>query len=353
MSRIQIEQVNHTYDGAVYALEDVDITFEDGRTYALLGPSGCGKTTMLNIISGLVRPTAGRVRLDDRDVTDVPTVGRNIAQVFQFPVVYQTKTVYSNLAFPLECRNWDRARIRSRVGEIADLLGLADRLHQPARRLTADEKQLVSLGRGLVRDDVAGLLMDEPLTVIDPQLKAELRVRIKQANEKTRNTVIYVTHDQNEAMTFADEVLVMRSGRVVQAGSAEDLFEYPRDTYVGTFIGSPGMNFLKAERKRKQVVVGGVAIPFDVPLDELSTTGDIMIGIRPEHLSFSESAELAVPVKVVDAEDHGTFRVLDIEIGTEHAKMKITRDTPIPHDQTWVTCSPQKIRLYRDGELVS
>ncbi len=157
------------------------------------------------------------MRLGERDVTRAAIADRNIAQVFQFPVVYRSKTVFGNLAFPLKCRNWDKARIERRVSEVAELLGLTARLGRSARSLTADEKQLISLGRGLVRDDVAALLMDEPLTVIDPQMKFDLRRRIKQANERTRHTVIYVTHDQNEAMTFADEILVMQAGRVIHA----------------------------------------------------------------------------------------------------------------------------------------
>ena len=158
MSRIHLRELGHSYADGVYALKPTDLVFEHGKTYALLGPSGCGKTTMLNIISGLLQPSEGRVFFDEQDMTVVPTVKRNIAQVFQFPVVYQSKTVFENLAFPLQCRSWERSRITPRVNEIADMLGLTSRLGRPARDLTVDEKQLISLGRGLVRDDVAAIL---------------------------------------------------------------------------------------------------------------------------------------------------------------------------------------------------
>ncbi len=353
MARIHLDHVGHAYGGTVYALEKADILFEDGKSYALLGPSGCGKTTMLNIISGLLYPSLGRVLLGSEDVTRVPTARRNIAQVFQFPVVYQSKNVYENLAFPLRCRNWDTGRIRSRVGEIAELLGLTSRLGQSARRLTADEKQLISLGRGLVRDDVAALLMDEPLTVIDPQMKSELRRKIKQANDVTRHTVIYVTHDQNEAMTFADEILVMSAGRVVQRGTPKELFERPRDVYVGTFIGSPGMNFLKAERQGEGIAVGGVPVSLANRIGDLPSAAEIMIGIRPEHLAFARDDESGVPVTILASHDHGSVRVLDIAVGTARAKMKIARGISVPAGQVRLAFPKGRVRLYADGILVS
>ena len=260
MAQITLSGVGHTYGKAssdeAWALEPLDLVWENGNTYALLGPSGCGKTTMLNIISGLVKPTRGRILFDTRDVTNVPTAKRNIAQVFQFPVIYRSMSVHDNLAFPLVCRKWPRDRIEQKVAEVAEVLDLGRQLHRPARSFTAAEKQLISLGRGLVREDVAALLMDEPLTVIDPQFKFFLRRKLREITERFRLTVIYVTHDQNEAMTFASEVVVMTNGRVVQRGSPEELFEYPRTTYVGYFIGSPAMNLFPASTDGTALVFG-------------------------------------------------------------------------------------------------
>jgi glycerol transport system ATP-binding protein len=231
-----------------YALLPLAMSFADGGAYALLGPSGCGKTTLLNIVSGLVRPSRGTVKFDGIDVTARTPQQRNIAQVFQFPVIYDTMTVAENLAFPLRNRGVAADRIARRVGQIAEMLELSGQLNMRAAGLAADAKQKISLGRGLVRDDVSAVLFDEPLTVIDPHLKWQLRRKLKQIHQELKLTLIYVTHDQVEALTFAERVVVMTRGRAVQTGSASELFDRPQHTFVGHFIGSPGMNFLQVHR---------------------------------------------------------------------------------------------------------
>ncbi len=250
MSRIDLD-LAHSYKATPKSDEDwallpLRMAFEDGGAYALLGPSGCGKTTMLNIVSGLITPSHGTVRFDGADVTHATPQQRNIAQVFQFPVIYDTMTVAENLAFPLRNRGVAPERIRARVGVIAEMLELSGQLNQRAAGLSADEKQKISLGRGLVREDVSAVLFDEPLTVIDPHLKWQLRRKLKQIHHELKLTLIYVTHDQVEALTFADQVVVMTRGKAVQVGSASQLFERPEHMFVGHFIGSPGMNFLPA-----------------------------------------------------------------------------------------------------------
>ncbi|MCC0040502.1 MAG: ABC transporter ATP-binding protein, partial [Brucellaceae bacterium] len=189
MARIQLDHIRHAYGAspaseADYALKEVDHTFEDGGAYALLGPSGCGKTTLLNIISGLLRASEGRLLFDGADVTDLSTQERNIAQVFQFPVVYDTMTVSDNLAFPLRNRGVPEAEVDRKVREIVEMIGLGDWAQKKARGLTADQKQKISLGRGLVRSDVNAILFDEPLTVIDPHMKWELRTQLKQLHRR-------------------------------------------------------------------------------------------------------------------------------------------------------------------------
>ena len=193
MAKIELSNISHTYNpndtNPTYALNPFSMTWENGKRYAILGPSGCGKTTMLNIVSGLVKPSKGKILFDENDVTDLITEERNIAQVFQFPVIYNTMTVYDNLAFPLRCRNFSDQKIEERVKSVSDTLRLSSFLKSPARKLTADQKQLISLGRGLVREDVAGVLMDEPLTVIDPDLKFRLRRNLKEINEQYKTTL--------------------------------------------------------------------------------------------------------------------------------------------------------------------
>src|SRR5215217_7468898 len=252
MARITLDRLAHSYlsdprGPEEYAVKEVHHVWDQGGAYALLGPSGCGKTTLLNIISGLVRPTRGRILFDERDITDLSTEARNIAQVFQFPVVYDTMTVRENLAFPLKNRRVPREAVAKRVDEIARLLDLTRVLERKARALSADQKQKISLGRGLVRPDVAAVLFDEPLTVIDPHLKWLLRRKLKQIHQQLRLSLLYVTHDQTEALTFADQVVVMSQGEVVQIGTPEQLFETPAHRFVGHFIGSPGMNFLACD----------------------------------------------------------------------------------------------------------
>src|SRR4030081_2876504 len=244
MAGIDLVDLAHSYSGNAadpesFALKPISMTWRQGGAYALLGPSGCGKTTLLNLISGIVIPSRGKILFDGADITPLSTQKRNIAQVFQFPVIYDTMTVGQNLAFPLKNRGVPQPEIDARVKEIAGLLDLSPYLWRKAQRLTADAKQKISLGRGLVRADVSAILFDEPLTVIDPELKWQLRSKLKALHRALDLTMIYVTHDQTEALTFADTVVVMHDGRVVQSGTPAELFDKPEHTFVGYFIGSP------------------------------------------------------------------------------------------------------------------
>jgi glycerol transport system ATP-binding protein len=266
------------------------MTWRQGGAYALLGPSGCGKTTLLNLISGIVTPSRGKILFDGVDITPLSTQKRNIAQVFQFPVIYDTMTVGQNLAFPLKNRGVPKAEIDARVAEIAHLLDLTPYLSRKATRLTADAKQKISLGRGLVRSDVAAVLFDEPLTVIDPELKWQLRSKLKALHRDLDLTMIYVTHDQTEALTFADTVVVMHDGRVVQSGTPAELFDKPAHTFVGYFIGSPGMNIVPAEVRGREARIDGHAIALDRSYDGLPAGARIEIGVRPEFVDVAPSA---------------------------------------------------------------
>ena len=256
MASITLDRLAHSYDpnpktDADFALKEIDYEWEDGGAYALLGPSGCGKTTLLNIISGLLVPSKGHIKFDGKDVTHLQPEERNIAQVFQFPVIYDTMTVRQNLAFPLLNRRVPRDEITKRVADMIEVLDLADKADRKARGLTADEKQKISLGRGLVRYDVNAILFDEPLTVIDPHMKWQLRTKLKDLHRQLGHTMIYVTHDQTEALTFADKVVVMYEGEVVQIGTPEELFDEPAHTFVGYFIGSPGYRVRSMGKPRR------------------------------------------------------------------------------------------------------
>lgn len=302
MAHITLKDIAHSYTGASdnpddYALKKLNLTWRDGGAYALLGPSGCGKTTLLNIISGLLIPTRGQVLFNDDDVTGLPTEQRNIAQIFQFPVIYDTMTVFQNLAFPLKNRGRNKKEIEPRVIEVAKMLGLEKDLYTKAQHLTADAKQKISLGRGLIRQSVNAILFDEPLTVIDPQLKWELRSQLKYLHKQFGFTMIYVTHDQTEALTFADEVIVLYEGEIVQVGTPEALFERPEHTFVGYFIGSPGMNIAPCELQGSKAIVEGYEIALGSTYEKQAASSKIEVGIRPEHLSLAppETAGLPVP----------------------------------------------------------
>ena len=289
MARIELD-LAHAYKqnpqrDEDYALLPLKMCFDDGGAYALLGPSGCGKTTLLNIVSGLVKPSHGGVKFDGTDVTARTPQQRNIAQVFQFPVIYDTMTVAQNLAFPLLNRQKSQRgltadKIKQRVGQIAEMLEMSGQLDMRAAGLAADAKQKISLGRGLVREDVSAVLFDEPLTVIDPHLKWQLRRKLKQIHHELKLTLIYVTHDQVEALTFADQVVVMTRGRAVQIGSASELFDWPQHTFVGHFIGSPGMNFLPANANGDAIEIAGRSMTLPAAAAGARALGDLTLGIR-------------------------------------------------------------------------
>lgn len=357
MARIMLDHLAHAYlpgprGPQDYALKEINHVWDQGGAYALLGPSGCGKTTLLNIISGLVHPTRGRIRFDERDVTDLPTEARNIAQVFQFPVVYDTMTVRENLAFPLRNRGVPRDRTTARVAEIARLLDLSRVLDRKASNLTADLKQKISLGRGLVRSDVAAILFDEPLTVIDPHLKWQLRSTLKEIHRALDLTMIYVTHDQTEALTFADRVVVMHEGAVVQTGTPDELFERPAHTFVGHFIGSPGMNILPCRVDGATAYVDGATIPLQRRYPALPPTGRIELGIRPEFAALRRSGD-GVRVRIRRIDDLGRARIARVELNGHRLAVSLPEDVTLDGDEATLVLDGRHIHLYADGHLVS
>ncbi|MCA3572537.1 MAG: ABC transporter ATP-binding protein [Aestuariivirga sp.] len=350
MAEIRIDKLRHSYMANPqseddYALKRLSLTWQDGGAYALLGPSGCGKTTLLNLISGLLTPTEGTISFNGRDVSHASPEERNIAQVFQFPVIYDTMTVYDNLAFPLRNRGVPEDEIKTRVGEIAEMLELTRTLNNRASGLTADGKQKISLGRGLVRSDVNVIMFDEPLTVIDPHLKWQLRSKLKELHLRTKRTMIYVTHDQTEALTFADQVVVMNQGEVVQSGTPIELFEMPQHTFVGHFIGSPGMNVLPCEVRGGRAVFGGEAI--SVGNGEKATgKGRTEIGVRPEFISLANSGIAAEVIRVADA---GRFRIVETRSHGHLVKLLVKEGEQVPTGQTFLAFDPEHTQIYEDG----
>lgn len=374
MAQINLNKIAHSYvkrptGDSDYALKLIDNIWDDGGAYALLGPSGCGKTTLLNIISGLLAPSKGRILFDGKDVTDLPPEKRNIAQVFQFPVLYDTMSVFDNLAFPLRNRGFDEAAVKKRVLEIAAVLDLTTALSKKAAGLAADAKQKISLGRGLVRSDVAAILFDEPLTVIDPNLKWQLRCKLKEIHEQLKLTFIYVTHDQVEALTFADKVVVMYDGEIVQIGTPQELFDNPGHKFVGYFIGSPGMNFIpckvdgniaviqdsKGVMIKNNVLAKSLGIPLNDSLSALAlkASGQLELGIRPLYLkAHTTEVQGSLKAKVKALQDHGNFQILTAILAGHTLKARLDEQEFKVAEDVWLEFPFDAIRLFAKERLL-
>ncbi len=361
MAKIELKGLAHSYlknphSDSDYALKTMNLTWDNGGAYALLGPSGCGKTTLLNIISGLIKPSQGHVLFDGKDVTQLSPEHRNIAQVFQFPVIYDTMTVFDNLAFPLRNRGMRGIELKKRVEHVAELLELTSDLKYRASGLTADAKQKVSLGRGLVRNDVTAILFDEPLTVIDPHLKWILRSKLKQIHSEFKHTFIYVTHDQIEALTFADQVVIMLDGRIVQTGTPQDLFENPLHTFVGFFIGSPGMNLIPCSVMNGFAILdNGEKIKLKQQLEnyQVSKNTEMVLGIRPEFVKIKQNkVEDSIPCRIKDIENLGTYKMATVLTGDIELKAKLHEDSDLAKGNAWLLFPPEQTKIYADQQLI-
>lgn len=357
MAKITLDKLAHSYlrdpkSDADFALKQIDYEWEDGGAYALLGPSGCGKTTLLNIISGLLIPSKGHVLFDTTDVTELSPEQRNIAQVFQFPVIYDTMTVEQNLAFPLINRGVEKSEVNKRVSEMLEILDLTDKARRRARGLSADEKQKISLGRGLVRYDVNAILFDEPLTVIDPHMKWQLRTQLKELHEQFNHTMIYVTHDQTEALTFADKVVVMYEGEVVQIGTPEQLFDEPEHTFVGYFIGSPGMNILPGSVSGNTITMADQS--FTLGRNYRDISGSTEIGIRPEFISITDANTAGahgLPLKVNAVENIGRHKIVRGSINGHRIDAVIQEDANVPAEP-YAVIDTNRLNVYENSHLV-
>ena len=354
MARITLSNLAHSYmknpkSPEDYALRKLNHEWEDGAAYALLGPSGCGKSTLLNIISGIITPSEGRILFNDDDVTFKDTADRNIAQVFQFPVVYDTMTVKQNLEFPLKNRGADPKYIAQRVASIARSIQVEDILNKKAQGLSADAKQKISLGRGMVREDVNAILLDEPLTVIDPHMKWELRTQLKALHKELKHTMIFVTHDQTEALTFADKVVLMKDGDVVQIGTPEELFEKPAHTFVGYFIGSPGMNVLDVQIQGDNAKLANDTIKLNQIYQE--THKKLELGIRPEFIELCEDG-MGIKIEISRIEDVAHHKIVRATYNNKKINIIVDEDTVITPTMSSMKFDMNKVNIYADSWLI-
>ena len=308
MASVTIASVKKRF-GEVEVLHGVDIDIADGSFAVLVGPSGCGKSTLLRMLAGLEQISDGEIRIGERRVNDVPPKQRDIAMVFQNYALYPHMTVRENMAFALMLAKLDAATIEAKVGRAADILGLKDLLQRYPRQLSGGQRQRVAMGRAIVRDPQV-FLFDEPLSNLDAQLRVAMRTEIKELHQRLRTTSIYVTHDQIEAMTMGDQVVVMKDGRVEQTGSPLELYDRPANLFVAGFIGSPAMNFLPGKLRRSG---GDASVELADGSRVMAPQGSggvdgqpVVFGTRPEHLALSDSG-IAVQVAVVEPTGADTF----------------------------------------------
>jgi multiple sugar transport system ATP-binding protein len=312
MASVDVRQVTKSF-GALRIIHGIDLSIEDGEFVVLVGPSGCGKSTLLRMIAGLEEITGGEIAIGARVVNELPPKERDIAMVFQNYALYPHMTVYDNMAFSMKLRGADKSVIEERVRRAADILSLQNHLDRYPRQLSGGQRQRVAMGRAIVRDPQV-FLFDEPLSNLDAKLRVQMRTEIKELHQRLRTTSIYVTHDQVEAMTMADRIVVMHDGIVEQIGSPLELYDHPNNQFVAGFIGSPAMNFLNGTVRRSNgsayvEAVGGGKLP--LAHNAAAAEGsDVVYGVRPEHWTFSDSAAddtIEARVSVIEPTGADTF----------------------------------------------
>jgi multiple sugar transport system ATP-binding protein len=325
LADIVLDKVTKKYPDGTTAVHEIDLEIADGEFVILVGPSGCGKSTTLNMIAGLEDITTGELRIGGQRVNDKAPKDRDIAMVFQSYALYPNMTVRENMAFPLRLAKLDKKVIAEKVDEAARVLELTDYLDRKPANLSGGQRQRVAMGRAIVRSPKA-FLMDEPLSNLDAKLRVQMRTQVSRLQKQLNTTTVYVTHDQTEAMTLGDRVVVMRGGYIQQVGDPQTLYDFPLNLFVAGFIGSPSMNFLPAEIEEGKLRTPLGDIPLDGRLRQMIKTGDapkqLILGIRPEH--FEDAAlieeaqqpkgfEFTAPVDLVESMGSDKYVYLTVE----------------------------------------
>ena len=357
MAEIRLENLSFRYPNATAdTLAELNLAVARGEAHALLGGSGAGKSTLLNLLSGLLPVDGGSIFFDGEDVADRAPLERRVSQVFQFPVLYEAMTVEQNLQFPLRCTGATRETRRARASEIASLLDLNGLLDRRPAQLSLVQKQLVAIGKSLVRPDVSLVLLDEPLTAAQPAYKWQLRQALKSVQRELGTTMVYVTHDQTEALTFADRISVLHEGRIVQTGTPEALVEDPRHEHVGYFVGSPGMNFLEATIENGRYRLAGIDV-----VGTGAAAGVCRLGFRPEWARITSAAVDAaevvrLPVEILHTRILGTRQQQLHGLVTARCGGQIltTRQAlaGVSTGSGWLNVNAARLLGFRDGERI-
>jgi multiple sugar transport system ATP-binding protein len=307
MASVEVSNVRKSF-GSFEVLHGVSISVDDGEFVILVGPSGCGKSTLLRMVAGLESVTSGELRIDGRLVNDVPPKERDIAMVFQNYALYPQMTVAKNMSFSLELARRPKEEITEKVNKAADILGLMPLLERYPRQLSGGQRQRVAMGRAIVRDP-AVFLFDEPLSNLDAKLRVQMRAEIKALQQRLESTTVYVTHDQIEAMTMADKIVVMHDGAVEQIGSPLELYDRPANLFVAGFIGSPAMNFIAGRLEGGEPPTLATASGVKVPLSntpQAAPGSEIIMGVRPEHVSLGGPQAMSALITVIEPTGYET-----------------------------------------------
>jgi multiple sugar transport system ATP-binding protein len=355
MAEVHIQSLNKKFD-EVHAVKDVNLGINDKEFVVLVGPSGCGKTTTLRMVAGLESITSGRILIDDKIINDLPPMDRDIAMVFQNYALYPHMSVYDNMAFGLKMRKFDRADIAKRVQDAAEILGIQELLKRKPRQLSGGQRQRVALGRAIVRHPQV-FLFDEPLSNLDAKLRVQMRVELKKLHDRLGTTAIYVTHDQVEAMTLGDRVVVMKDGLVQQVGEPLELYNEPANLFVAGFLGSPAMNFapVQISETNGALWAGNEGMRIRVPVEIAGRLGrhvrsDVTMGIRPEDLhvaSAADPAELGFDAMIEVIEKLGSEILLDMAVGPHTMVASVDPSIRVNvHDRLRLALNPERLHFF-------
>lgn len=354
MARIDFDAVSKQFAKQTSpAVEDLSLTAFDGELLVLLGPSGCGKTTALRMLAGLEEPDYGDIRLDGQSIVGLEPKERDIALVFQQYALYPHLSARDNILYPLKVQKISKSDRTARVERVADLLSIRHLLDRKPSQLSGGEQQRVALGRAIVRQPRA-FLMDEPLSNLDARLRTHMRTEIKALQHQLGITTFFVTHDQAEAMTLADRIGVMSAGKLQQMGTPDEVYDYPANTFVAEFIGSPPMNVLPTERVNGSLVVAG---SWRIPAPPAArATGELMVGLRPEAIELSpQSTDNAQPAEVFLSEPLGSEVIVNVKLGETLVKVRTDPTIrPDPGDTVYLSADPRGVRLFdaANGEAI-
>ncbi len=354
MASLTLRQISKQF-GKLRALSHVDLHVKHGQFCVLLGPSGCGKSTLLNIIAGLISQDEGTVLMDDKSIDKLAPRDRDIAMVFQSYALYPHMTVAQNLGFGLRMRGVPKHTILTQVLETSRLLGIEDLLNRKPKELSGGQRQRVAMGRALVRRPRL-FLLDEPLSNLDARLRAKVRLELKQLHNHIQSTIVYVTHDQVEAMTLGDQVVVMRDGEVHQVGRPDEIYAHPEDTFVATFIGSPEMNMLRGrlEKKDDRHYFKGAGLSFDLSgyqMDEQG--GEVEVGIRPEDIGIGGGETSLLRARIEMIMNVGSENYIHARIGQESLTIRAPKGAAFrPGADIPLIIYPDRLHIFRNGRRI-